>query len=320
MTSTDSTFDELAEMHWKHDLLGSIEIGIVVLDRSFNVLVWNQFMENHSNIVPSQIRGKPLFEFFPEIDQSWFKVKTDPVYRLKSPAFIIWEQRPYLFKFGPNRPITSSSEFMYQNITLFPLASLSGEVEQLCIVVYDVTDEAVSRQSATALNEKLELISRVDGLTGLYNRRYWEEQFSLEYKRSKRNDAPASVMMLDIDHFKNINDTYGHPAGDQVIKSLAQIIKKSIRETDIAGRYGGEEFAIILPDTVASNARMVGERIRRLAEAYTVEHEGVEMKVTVSVGITEFHSSFKDHMSWLEKADQALYKAKEAGRNRIQIS
>jgi diguanylate cyclase len=320
MTGAKKQLDELTEMHWKHDLLGSIEVGIVVLDREYKVQVWNQFMENHSNVVPSQIRDKTLFEFFPEIDEAWFKVKTDPVYRLKSPAFIIWEQRPYLFRFGPNRPITSSSEFMYQNITLFPLASLSGEVEQLCIVVYDVTDEAVSRQSALALNDKLEQISRVDGLTGLFNRRYWEEQFSQEYKRSKRNDMPASVVMLDIDHFKKVNDTFGHPGGDQVIKALAKIIKKSIRETDLAGRYGGEEFSIILPDTVASNARMVAERIRRLSEAFILNYEGQEIKFTVSLGIAEFNSSFKDHMAWLDKADQALYKAKEGGRNKVVLA
>jgi diguanylate cyclase len=320
MTGAKKQLDELTEMHWKHDLLGSIEVGIVVLDREYKVQVWNQFMENHSNVVPSQIRDKTLFEFFPEIDEAWFKVKTDPVYRLKSPAFIIWEQRPYLFRFGPNRPITSSSEFMYQNITLFPLASLSGEVEQLCIVVYDVTDEAVSRQSALALNDKLEQISRVDGLTGLFNRRYWEEQFNQEYKRSKRNDMPASVVMLDIDHFKKVNDTFGHPGGDQVIKALAKIIKKSIRETDLAGRYGGEEFSIILPDTVASNARMVAERIRRLSEAFILNYEGQEIKFTVSLGIAEFNSSFKDHMAWLDKADQALYKAKEGGRNKVVLA
>jgi diguanylate cyclase len=320
MTGAKEQLDELTEMHWKHDLLGSIEVGIVVLDKHYKVQVWNQFMENHSNVVPSQIRDKTLFEFFPEIDEAWFKVKTDPVYRLKSSAFIIWEQRPYLFRFDPTRPITSSSEYMFQNITLFPLASLSGEVEQLCIVVYDVTDEAVNRQSALALNEKLEQISRVDGLTGLFNRRYWEEQFSQEYKRSKRNDMPASVIMLDIDHFKKVNDTYGHPGGDQVIRALAKIIKKSIRETDIAGRYGGEEFAIILPDTVASNARMVAERIRRLSEAFVLNHDGQQIQFTVSLGIAEFHSSFKDHMAWLDKADQALYKAKEGGRNKVVLA
>ena len=87
----------LAEMHWKHDLLGSIEVGIVVLDKAFNVQVWNQFMENHSSIVPGMIQNKNLFEFFPEIDEEWFTRKAAPAFSLKSPVFIIWEQRPYYF-------------------------------------------------------------------------------------------------------------------------------------------------------------------------------------------------------------------------------
>ncbi len=167
----------LAEMHWKHDLLGSIEVGIVVLDKEFNVQVWNQFMENHSSIVPGMIQNKNLFEFFPEIDEQWFTRKAAPAFSLKSPVFIIWEQRPYLFHFNCSRPITSQAEHMFQNITIFPLASLTGQVERVCLVIYDVTEEALSRLGMQSLNRQLEKMSQVDGLTGLCNRHFWEEQF-----------------------------------------------------------------------------------------------------------------------------------------------
>lgn len=316
MTDDATNMDQ---MHWQVDLLGSIEVGLTVLDRDFKVQVWNQFMENHSGILPSRIRARSLFEFFPEIDRDWFRAKAEPVFNLRSPAFIIWEQRPFLFKFDTNRPITSASDFMYQNVTLFPLASLKGEVEQICIVVYDVTDEALNKKGIQSLNKQLEQISRIDGLTGVYNRRYWEEQFSLEHKRIVRNNGPASVLMLDIDHFKKVNDTYGHPAGDYIIKTLAKIIKRSIRETDICGRYGGEEFVILLPETTADNAAVVGERIRQSCESYTANYEGSDIRFTVSLGIAEFQKTFKDHMVWLEKADQALYSSKEQGRNRVTV-
>lgn len=307
----------LVEMHWKHDLLGSIEVGIVVLDKEYNVQVWNQFMENHSSIVPGMIQDKNLFEFFPEIDVEWFTRKAAPAFSLKSPVFIIWEQRPYLFQFDCNRPITSQANHMYQNITIFPLASLSGKVDHVCLVIYDVTDEAVSRLGMQSLNIQLETISRVDGLTGLYNRRYWEEQFVLEFKRGLRSENPAALIMLDIDHFKKVNDTYGHPAGDEVIKTLGVIIKKAIRETDIAGRYGGEEFAIILPDTPVANVEFVAERIRRLVEKCTVVYDEINISFTISIGIAGFKQSFKESTQWLDTADKALYQAKETGRNRV---
>lgn len=311
---------ELEDLHLKHDLLGSIEVGIAVVNRDFEIEIWNQFMESHSGMSPAKVRGKSLFEMFPEIDAAWFRRKTDPVFKLKSPAFIIWEQRPHLFQFEAYRPITSATELMYQNITIFPLTSLSGEVNQICIVVYDVTDEAISKLRFESANKQLEKISRIDGLTGLYNRRYWEEMCDAEFKRAMRTGGPATMMILDIDHFKKVNDNYGHPAGDKTIKMLAKIIAKAIRETDIAGRYGGEEFTILLPDTNVKSAQIVAERIRKLAEHLPVEYEEHTIEFTVSIGLAEFHSSFGEYMAWVEKADQGLYEAKESGRNRVIVS
>ena len=312
--------NSLAEMHWKHDLLGSIEVGIVVLDENYNVQVWNQFMENHSSIVPSQIKDKCFFDFFPEIDQGWFKIKAEPAFTLRTPVFVIWEQRPFLCKFGTSRPITSQSEFMYQNITIFPLASLTGKVDQICIVIYDVTDEAINSRGIKSLNLKLEELSRMDGLTGLHNRRYWEEQLGVEFKRNKRSKVPSSLIMLDIDNFKIVNDTYGHSAGDEVIRAVAAVIKKATRETDISGRYGGEEFAIILPDTPEENVKFLADRIRRLIEKFTIVYEGQSISFTVSIGIAGFQTDFEDHVKWIDTADQALYQAKVSGRNVVVVA
>lgn len=299
------------------DVLDSIELGIVVLDRDFNTLVWNQFMENHSGIVPKTIRQKCIFDFFPEIDRHWFEAKTRPIFNLNSPAFIIWEQRPFLFKFDANRPITCVSEFMYQNVHMFPLKGDSGDVEQICIVVYDVTDEALNKKGNLSLNQELQEISRIDGLSGLFNRRYWDELFQLEYKRIVRSSAASTVIMLDIDHFKAVNDTHGHPAGDFIIKTLAKVVQYSIRETDICGRYGGEEFVVILPETTGENSVTVAQRIRKACEKLVPVYEEAEIRFTVSVGIAQFDKSYGDPIEWLEKADKALYKAKNGGRNQV---
>ena len=301
------------------ELLDSIEVGIAVLDRNFNVQVWNKFLENHGAKKAEAIIGDSLFSHFPEIEEKWLRTKVDPVFNLKSPVFIIWEQRPYLFKFGCNRPVTSAAEFMYQNVTMFPIVDKRGNVERFCMLVYDVTEQALGKRGMEHLNEELKTASRVDGLTGLYNRRYWQERCDEMHKLCVRREKPSTALMLDIDHFKRINDTYGHQAGDKVIKMLAALIKRCVRETDLAGRYGGEEFAIILNDSSVEDAKIVAERIRQLAQRLVVEHEGESISFTVSLGLAQFSPDFKGAMAWLECADQALYEAKENGRNQYRI-
>ena len=301
------------------ELLDSIEVGIAVLDRNFNVQVWNKFLENHGAKKAEAIIGDSLFSHFPEIEEKWLRTKVDPVFNLKSPVFIIWEQRPYLFKFGCNRPVTSAAEFMYQNVTMFPIVDKRGNVERFCMLVYDVTEQALGKRGMEHLNEELKTASRVDGLTGLYNRRYWQERFDEMHKLCVRREKPSTALMLDIDHFKRINDTDGHQAGDKVIKMLAALIKRCVRETDLAGRYGGEEFAIILNDSSVEDAKIVAERIRQLAQRLVVEHEGESISFTVSLGLAQFSPDFKGAMAWLECADQALYEAKENGRNQYRI-
>ncbi|OLF79671.1 diguanylate cyclase [Alteromonas sp. W12] len=296
-----------------------MEVGIAVLDRNFKVQVWNKFLENHGAKKAEAIIGDSLFSHFPEIEEKWLRTKVDPVFNLKSPVFIIWEQRPYLFKFGCNRPVTSAAEFMYQNVTMFPIVDKRGNVERFCMLVYDVTEQALGKRGMEHLNEELKTASRVDGLTGLYNRRYWQERFDEMHKLCVRREKPSTALMLDIDHFKRINDTYGHQAGDKVIKMLAALIKRCVRETDLAGRYGGEEFAIILNDSSVEDAKIVAERIRQLAQRLVVEHEGESISFTVSLGLAQFSPDFKGAMAWLECADQALYEAKENGRNQYRI-
>ena len=299
-----------------NELINAIDVGVVVLDSDFCVEVWNQFMENHASIKPADIVGQSLFSHFPEIDEGWLRQKSVPIFNLRSPVFIIWEQRQYLFKFGANRPVTCGAHHMYQNVTMFPIIGDNGEVSRFCIMVYDVTDQALSKLGMSRLNDELKVASRIDGLTGLFNRRYWQERFEQAYKLAKRREKPSTALMLDIDHFKKVNDTYGHQAGDSVIQSLAHLIKRCVRETDVAGRYGGEEFAVILTDSAVDNAVTVAERLRRLAEHSQVEHEGQIIKFNISVGLAEFSPLCDSPMEWLERADQALYQAKQTGRNK----
>lgn len=308
---------ELHALHWQMSLLDSLDVGLMVLDSDFKVALWNNFMVNHSGLSSSEVHGQSLFSLFPDLDSPWFKRKLNSVQTLHNPAFMTWEERPWLFRFNSYRPITGSARWMYQNVTLIPLTSPDGQIRQIGLIIYDVTDEAVSRQALEKANQELGKLSRTDHLTGLHNRGYWEQCLQLEFERYIRTQQPTSLIMLDIDHFKQVNDTQGHLAGDAVIRQLADIIRQMIRTTDIAGRYGGEEFAILLLNTSAANAEILAERLRYAVETQAIPYEGEKLMVTISLGIAAADNSFADYQSWLEKADQSLYQAKERGRNQF---
>jgi len=314
-----NNIEQLKEFHWMADMLQNIDAGLVVLNRKFEVQVWNSFMENHSGLLAVKARDKNLFDLFPDIPADWFKHKVDSVFQLRSRAFTIWEQRPYIFKFKNYRPITGTAEHMYQNISVFPLTSSTGKVENICIIVYDVTDIAINSQALESANHQLEHLSRTDRLTGLNNRGYWQERQEQEFARFQRYQQVSSLLIFDIDHFKKVNDTYGHQTGDEVIKICAKTLLATARELDVCGRYGGEEFVVLLENTDAKGAYIFAERLRKLIEKLTVTYEQHTVKFTVSLGICELSEKIKSPQQWLEVADQGLYKSKEGGRNQTNI-
>lgn len=306
----------LKDVHWLLDILQNIDVGLVVLDAHYNVALWNQFMQNHSGKAPEQVLENNLFELFPELSEDWFRRKAEPVFVLQSATFTTWEQRPHLFKFPHYRPITGSAGYMYQNTTLIPLADTHGEVGHICLIVYDVTDTAINKLAQIDANKRLKGLSRIDHLTGLYNRGHWEHCLSQEYKRFDRYQIPCSLILFDIDHFKRVNDTYGHTVGDDVIRRVSQCLRQQMRDTDIAGRYGGEEFGIILTNTDTQGALELAERLRKSVQAQSVATATSDVKITISLGVQQLNESISSTQSWLEGADKALYFCKENGRNR----
>ncbi|MEC8326850.1 MAG: diguanylate cyclase [Pseudoalteromonas spongiae] len=311
---------ELNEIHWMMDMFNTIDVGLVVLDRKYNICVWNGFMEAHSGLLPSAVKGKDVFDAFPGIDETWFRSKAESVFVLKTRSFTIWEQHPYIFKFKNYRPITGKADYMYQNGTLIPLTNTTGEVSHLCVIIYDVTDEAVNKLELEQANAKLEELSRVDRLTNLYNRGFWEESFSKEFKRQQRSQAKSCLLMFDIDHFKKINDLFGHQGGDAALCFVSQTLKKVLRESDVAGRYGGEEFAVTLVDTDLDGAKVFAERLRKTIEDAVIHYEESEITLTISIGIAQFDGKYTKYEQWIEDADKALYRSKEAGRNTINVA
>ncbi|MDQ1363892.1 MAG: hypothetical protein QG652_1754, partial [Pseudomonadota bacterium] len=136
------TKNSIADIHWLMNTLQNIDVGIMVIDRHYDIQVWNSFMENHSGYSPTDIIGKNIFSLFTDIPQDWFRRKAESVFLLNNRSFITWEQREYLFRFKNYRPITGTADFMYQNITLIPLLSADGIINHVGVIIYDVTDIA----------------------------------------------------------------------------------------------------------------------------------------------------------------------------------
>jgi diguanylate cyclase (GGDEF)-like protein len=194
---------------------------------------------------------------------------------------------------------------------------------------YDEADlgllDLIAPQMALALDRvewhskatQFQLLSITDPLTGLVNRRYLEERLQEELERSKRHRFAMSFLMVDIDDFKNYNDTHGHQAGDLALEMTAQCLKTALRSADVAARYGGEEFSILLPQTGLSEARVIAERIRRRIERTQFPHGKAQPlgAVTVSIGISSFGPELDTPASVIYAADRALYSAKSRGKN-----
>lgn len=309
----------LSEFHWIMNMVQTIDAGLVVLDKDLKVQLWNDFMSNHSGVSARDMQDTPLFSHFPELPEAWLRSKIDSVFLLKNNAFTSWEQRPYIFRFNNYRPVSGISEFMFQNMTIIPLASFTGEVTHVSLIIYDVTDIAINRLQLDKANEKLAHLSQTDALTQLANRHRWNTLIDNEFKRVKRYEQTSTLMMLDIDHFKKVNDTYGHVAGDKVIAEVSRVIRESVRETDFSARYGGEEFAICLTNTTADNAIILAERLRKAIESTLVLDDGNVIQVKISIGMAEFIADVESVDHWTKNADSALYKSKENGRNQYTI-
>lgn len=172
-------------------------------------------------------------------------------------------------------------------------------------------------------NQVLSEVSARDALTGLYNRPYVLEKIESEMNRALRHAAPVSLLMLDIDYFKRINDEYGHPAGDEVLKGVGRVLRESCRVYDVPGRYGGEEFCIVLPETRLGNTTTVAERIRSRLASSPIDAGDVSISVTASIGVAGMEATAEDAVlsaaMLIDRADRALYSAKHLGRNRIEL-
>ncbi|MEI7848234.1 MAG: diguanylate cyclase [Chloroflexota bacterium] len=181
----------------------------------------------------------------------------------------------------------------------------------------DISVRKAAEEKIRLLNIELENLSMTDFLTNLFNRRYFMLRGTEAIKLVSRNEEPLALLMLDIDWFKKVNDNYGHEIGDLALQHVAAVLKSSLREIDILARMGGEEFAVLLPNTAQNEAVALAERVRKLMQDSPFETTGKALSITVSIGAAVFENGMLDIYSLLRNADMALYEAKRSGRNRV---
>jgi diguanylate cyclase (GGDEF)-like protein len=295
-----------------------VGFGIFVLDRDMNVLMWNRFMQDHSGFAPETVIGRPIFETFPDLPRAWLERKVQSVFQLGSFAFSSWEQRPWLFRFDHDRPITGGVDYMQQDCAFMPLMR-GRDVIAVCVTITDVTHVSVMQREREDAVEKLREYADRDGLTGIANRRFFEARLADEFARWQRYGGELSMLLFDLDYFKHINDQFGHVAGDVVLREIAQRVAGLVRKQDVFGRFGGEEFALLMPCTTLADAMGVAEKIRRTIADTPIEAQGTVVSVTASVGAAAARPGAASYEDMVNDADEALYLAKNQGRNRAVV-
>jgi len=206
---------------------------------------------------------------------------------------------------------TKDEQAVWLDINIVPIKNEQGDVTYFAAIERDLTEHKM-------LESRLEMLASTDMLTELPNRLATMNKAAKEFARAKRYSRPLSIVMIDVDHFKTINDNHGHSVGDYVLKEFSKICSAILRDSDVLGRIGGEEFILLLPDTPETSAKQVAERMRARLANTTIKHDELELTITASFGVASFTSDDDSLEEMIERADSAMYAAKNGGRNQVQ--
>ncbi|HRK01945.1 MAG TPA: sensor domain-containing diguanylate cyclase [Oligoflexia bacterium] len=281
----------------------SLDAILLVSLENLEILQANDATENVLLDKPESLTGVSLYQFSHADDLVEFQKMIRIAMRRYHPK-----------RFETRLNVGDPTKIIVAEMAASPL-KLKDESEVLQVIVRDVTAQKDAEK-------RLRELATTDGMTGLVNYRQFCKLLETEHLRSDRYKKQYSIVFCDIDHFKNFNDTNGHPAGDDLLREFAGVLETCVRNTDVAARYGGEEFVVLCTETDLKSALIVGERIRSAVADHAFEHGKKQPMgfVSISVGISGFPQSGKTWQEVLKAADEALYKSKEGGRNRVTIA
>jgi len=305
VTDRKRAFDELAKSEAKYrELVQSAKSIILRFDASGRITFFNEFAQSFFGYTEQEILGRNLLQtILPLVESSG----RDLVAMIKDLL-----ANPDKYPTNENENIRKNGERVWMSWTNRALYNEQGQLTEILSIGNDITQ--LKRTEA-----KLVELATTDPLTGLFNRRHFWEVCKREIERIRRYGSMSSLLMIDVDHFKLVNDTYGHDIGDQVLQSLAGLCRKTYREIDIIGRIGGEEFAVLLPETDLANAASAAHRLVRGVGQASISAGEHSIKITVSVGVAMAVDESADLEKLFKHADLALYAAKARGRNRVEI-
>jgi diguanylate cyclase (GGDEF)-like protein/PAS domain S-box-containing protein len=331
-------FDQAAQ---RFAILDHAPIGQFILRKDFVTLFWNRCLEAWTGIPREKIVGSCILGHFPHLGTAKYASRIAGIFGGGPPTVFSSQLHKYVipaplpggkqrFQYTVVTAVPASAgESCYAMFAIQDVTSLTEAIENHRCALQQVLTEMEERKKAQAellanaeelkkLNLILEERSIRDGLTGLFNHRHFYDVLHRDFLLASRNGQDIACLLLDLDYFKQVNDSYGHPCGDFVLKEVAALVRRSVRETDVVARYGGEEFAVLLPDTNLEGARVIAEQVRRVIEAHLFCFGPATLNISASIGLATRLSHRLSHppdlLAW---ADRALYRAKGDGRNRL---